>query len=78
MKIDNDIMDIITALGYVWLIAGIIVESIFLFIAGIIALIVSMVLFTISGIPDNSDYESDGSDDSDCSDEDSDDDILKN
>ena len=77
MKIDNDIMDIITALGYVWLIAGIIVGSIFLFIAGIIALIVSMALFTISGIPDNSDYESDGSDDSDCSDEDSDDDTSK-
>ena len=78
MKIDNDIMDIITALGYVWLIAGIIVESIFLFIAGIISLIASMALFTISRLPDNSDDKSDGSDDSDCSDEDSDDDILKN
>ena len=78
MKIDTDIIDIVTALGYVWLIAGIIVESIFLFIAGIIALIVSMALFTISRIPDNSDYESDGSDDSDCSDEDSDDDTSKN
>ena len=50
-------MDIITALGYVWLIAGIIVESIFLFIAGIISLIASMALLTISRIPDNSDYE---------------------
>ena len=78
MKIDTDIIDIVTALGYVWLIAVIIVESVFLFMAGIIALIVSMALFTISRIPDNSDYESDGSDDSDCSDEDSDDDILKN
>ena len=77
MKIDNDIIDIITALGYVWLIAGIIVESIFLFIAGIIALIVSMALFTISRIPYNSDYESERSDDSDCSDEDSDDDTSK-
>ena len=78
MKIDTDIIDIVTALGYVWLIAGIIVESVFLFIAGIISLIASMALLTIYRIPDNSDYESDGSDDSDCSDEDSDDDILKN
>ncbi len=77
MKIDTDLIDIVTALGYVWLIAGIIVESVFLFIAGIISLIASMALFTISGIPDNSDCESDGSDDSDYSDEDSDD-ILKN
>ena len=78
MKIDTELMDIITAFGYVSLIAGIIVESVFLFIAGIISLIVSMALFTISGIPDNSDCQSDGSDDSDCSDEDSDDDTSKN
>ena len=78
MKIDTDLIDIVTALGYVWLIAGIIVESVFLFIAGIISLIASMALLTISRIPDNSDYESDGSDDSDYSDEDSDDDTSKN